>query len=159
MAFRVAIELMPYDVWLVIAGSVSLRDIGEVAACCTAMQRACDEWLSNTIAAFSRDPKKRIRNLPMVSNGYFRFSDLVAVWRPFPRVSEDDVLDIVQRHVLQGNRLRFEVDTDSHGALLMRAIPVGEVYGNCRYTLSPTPYEMYIFFPFSVHLMTSVIYL
>jgi len=115
-----------------------------VAACCTATKRARDEWLSNTIAAFSTDPKKRLRNLPMDPNGYFRLSHLVAVWRHSPRVSEEDVLDVVQRHVLQGNRLRFEVDTDANGALLMRAIPVGAMYANSRYTLSPTPYEMYM---------------
>ena len=115
-----------------------------MAACCTAAKRARDECLSNTIAAFSTDPKKLLRNLLMDPNGYFRLSDLVAVWRPFPRVSEDDVLDVVQRYVLQGNRLRYEVDTDANGALIMIAIPVGAVYANSRYTLSPTPYEMYM---------------
>ena len=63
MACRVAIELMPHDMWLAFAGTA--RDIGELAACCAATKGARDEWLSNTIAAFSRDPMKRLKHLPM----------------------------------------------------------------------------------------------
>lgn len=83
------------------------------------------EWISRTVAGFGRYPDKRPAGLHVDKNGALRLGDLMSTWGLKQGLKEDEVLHAVRAHMFHNGEgmLRFAIDCDSAGQILIRVMP------------------------------------
>mmetsp|Transcript_126608 Transcript_126608/g.369961 ORF Transcript_126608/g.369961 Transcript_126608/m.369961 type:complete len:451 (+) Transcript_126608:98-1450(+) len=105
-------------------------------------QTPFSERISRQIAAFGRYPDRRPQGLHVDGNGALRLEDLMRVWGRRENLKECDVLDAVRRHMFHdsgggGSALRFAIDTDASGRIIIRVMPKKPTSEHVAHTQPP----------------------
>lgn len=90
-----------------------------------------------SLEGFAQKPESMPSGLSANSEGCFRLDELVRAWS-YPRSRERDVLNALRYHLLRGDgSMRFNVDTDGAGHIIVRV--VGKTEGATRSSATSTP--------------------
>jgi hypothetical protein len=88
------------------------------------------EWISRVVAGFGRYPERRPPGLRVDVNGGMRLDSLVSVWGREHGLTEKKLLDAIKTHLFHEpdekaskGLLRFVIDTDAEGFLVVRTRP------------------------------------
>lgn len=82
------------------------------------------ERISRSVASFGRYGSKRPKGLSVDGQGRFRLQDLVACWGRDVGLDEQAILRAVIVHMLrEDGRIRFGIDQDEDGRVLIRVVP------------------------------------
>jgi len=86
------------------------------------------EWISRQVVGFGRYPEKRPKGLKVNACGAILVSSLIETWGRSHGITEEKLLAAIQRHMFDEQRpatgnLRFSLDNDEHGNMLVRVHP------------------------------------
>lgn len=83
--------------------------------------------ISKTIAGFGRYPQKRPRGLPVDTLGCVKLDDIMRCWGFAQGLEEKDIMHAVRQHMFRetagGGSLRFAMDGDADGGIVIRVMP------------------------------------
>eukprot|EP00913_Durusdinium_trenchii_P020312 g19083.t1 len=83
--------------------------------------------ISKTIAGFGRYPQKRPRGLPVDTLGCMKLDDIMRCWGFAQGLEEKDIMHAVRQHMFRetagGGSLRFAMDGDADGGIVIRVMP------------------------------------